>query len=118
MSRLQGLTDGDAAALQVARELRRDARREREAEKPGLRSRLQREQAAKLGTLERAKRAAGLGYKTKSSGRTVTNCPACCAPVVDSRMGWKAHWTRMPRCRPSDLSVADVERISDSVAEG
>ena len=50
--------------------------------------------------LSRAKRQAGLqtSRRQASSANKVLACPVCKAMVVDSAVGWRAHWARMPFC--------------------
>jgi len=60
--------------------------------------------------LARAKRQAGLqtrwkqeapnsaNYSKASSASGVRACEVCGAMVVDSAVGWRAHWARMPFC--------------------
>lgn len=50
--------------------------------------------------LRKAKRAAGLpmARRQASSASRIAICKTCKAPVVDSLVGWKAHWARMPLC--------------------
>jgi hypothetical protein len=50
--------------------------------------------------LARAKRQAGLqtSRREASSASRVRACEGCGAMVVDSAVGWRAHWARMPFC--------------------